>query len=86
MAERKPPRDTTAIRIDTTARERLDRLKEQLEREGLPEYVNLTDAVSALAMSASPQQLAWSLASYYRATSKLLGDDNVPPGDKVESH
>jgi hypothetical protein len=85
MAARRLPRETSPIRIDTAARERLDVLKAQLEPQGLPEYVKLTDAVSALALFATPQQLAWSLASYYRATPELLIGDTVPPDDEVKS-
>jgi len=84
MAPRRHKRNTSPIRIDSVARAHLDILKGSLENEGLPSYVDLTDAVSALVLFATPQQLAGTLTAYWRATGGLPGDDTVPPEGTVK--
>lgn len=79
----KRERESNPIRIDSAAYAHLNSLIAALEPEGLPSYINLTDAVSALVLFATPPQLAGMLAAYYRATGELLGDDKVPPDEEV---
>ncbi len=81
--QRKRERETSPIRIDSAAHAHLNTLIAELEPEGLPSYVNQTDAVSALVLFATPQQLAWMLAAYFRATGGLLANDTNPPDDEV---
>jgi hypothetical protein len=76
-------RVTSPIRIDSAAHAHLHALIAALEPEGLPGYINLIDAVSALVLFATPQQLAGMLGPYFRATGGLLGDDTSPPDDEV---
>lgn len=71
MPPRKRQRQTTAIKIDVVSRDRLDALKGALERQGLPEYVDQVDIVSALVLFATPEQLAGTLAAYWRSTKDL---------------
>jgi hypothetical protein len=71
MPPRKRRRETQPIRIDVRSRERLDSLKTALEHQGLPEYVDQVDIVSALVLFATPEQLAGMLAAYWRSTEKL---------------
>lgn len=71
MPPRKRQRETKPIRIDVVSRERLDVLKGALERQGLPEYVDQVDIVSALVLFTTPEQLAGMLAAYWRSTEDL---------------
>jgi hypothetical protein len=83
MPPQQRKRETNPIRIDSGAHAHLQKLIAALEPEGLPRYVNLTDAVSALVLFATPQQLAGMLGAYFRATGELPGSDNDPPDDEV---
>lgn len=83
MPPQQRKRETSPIRIDSGAHAHLQTLIAALEPEGLPSYVNLTDAVSALVLFATPQQLAGVLGAYFRATGTLLGGDTNPPDDQV---
>jgi hypothetical protein len=83
MPPQQRKRVTSPIRIDSGAYAHLQTLIAALEPEGLPSYVNLTDAVSALVLFATPQQLAGMLGPYFRATRALLVDDTDPPDDEV---
>jgi hypothetical protein len=71
MMPRKRQRETKPVQIDVISRERLNTLKDALERQGLPEYVAQVDIVSALVMFAMPEQLAGMLAAYWRSTEDL---------------
>lgn len=83
--KRKRERETSSIKIDSAAHAHLHDLIAALELEGLPSYVELTDAVSALVLFATPQQLAGMLGPYFRATGGPPRDDPVPPDDEVQS-
>lgn len=81
MPPRKHKRETSPIRIDSAARARLDTLKSALASQGMPSYVDLSDAVSAIVMYTTPEQLAGMLAAYWRSTQDLP----IPPGGAIKS-
>jgi hypothetical protein len=64
------PRQTKQARLDVAAHERLMELQKALGSQGLPDYTEITDILSAIVLYTTPEQLAGMVVEYWRFTAR----------------